>query len=98
MNITSPMLAGAAHIAELPGDSVTAFLNMIGTATGLFDDSPDGGLGLALSALAGVAAALAQLAQLEAGFRYFGDFASRDLNRINWLDCAKRGFGRVVPT
>lgn len=24
MNITSPMLAGAAHIAELPGDSVTA--------------------------------------------------------------------------
>jgi hypothetical protein len=24
MNITSPILAGAAHIAELPGDSVTA--------------------------------------------------------------------------
>src|SRR5258708_1291120 len=63
MNITSPILspilAGAARVAELPGDSVTSWLKMIGATTGLFDDSPDGGLGLVMSALAGVAAALA---------------------------------------
>ena len=69
MNIPSPILADAAHIAELPGDSVTALLNMIGTATGLFDDSPDGGLGLAMSALAGVAAALAVAIVLSVYFR-----------------------------
>src|ERR1700730_2205199 len=28
----------------------------------------------------------------------FGDFASRELNRINRLDGAKRGLRRVVPT
>jgi hypothetical protein len=56
MNITSPILAGAAHVAELPGDSVASLLKMVGAATGLFDDSPDGGLGLAMSALASVAA------------------------------------------
>jgi hypothetical protein len=69
MNITSPILAGAAHIAELPGDSVASLLKMVGTATGLFDDSPDGGLGLAMSALAGVAAALAVAIVLSIYFR-----------------------------
>jgi hypothetical protein len=59
MNITSPMMAGATRVAELPGDSVTSFLRMIGAGTGLFDDSVDGGLGLVMSALAGVATALA---------------------------------------
>src|SRR5712672_2113855 len=59
MNITSPIMAGAVRVAELPGDSVTSFLRMIGAGTGLFDDSVDGGLGLVMSALAGVAAALA---------------------------------------
>jgi hypothetical protein len=59
MNITSPILAGAARIAELPGDSVTSLLKMVGSSTGLFDDGADGGLGLVMSALAGVAAALA---------------------------------------
>ena len=44
---------------------------------------------------AGVIHELAQLAQLGAGFVYF---AWCDLNRINWLDGAKRGFWRVVPT
>ncbi len=42
---------------------------MVGTATGLFDDSPDGGLGLAMSALAGVAAALAVAIALSVYFR-----------------------------
>jgi hypothetical protein len=69
MNITSPILAGAAHIAELPGDSVASLLKMVGTATGLFDDSPDGGLGLAMSALAGVATALAVAIILSVYFR-----------------------------
>jgi hypothetical protein len=59
MNITSPIMAGAARVAELPGDSVTSLLKMIRSSTGLFDDGPDGGLGLVMSALAGVAAALA---------------------------------------
>lgn len=69
MNITSPILAGAAHIAEWPGDFVAALLKMVGTSTGLFDDSPDGGLGLAMSALAGVAAALAVAIALSVYFR-----------------------------
>jgi len=64
MNITSPILspilAGAARVAELPGDSVTSWLKTIGATTGLFDDGHDGGLGLVMSALAGVAAALAE--------------------------------------
>lgn len=59
MNITSPLLTGAARMAEMPGDSMTSLLRMIGAGTGWFDDSVDGGLGVAMSALAGVAAALA---------------------------------------
>ena len=59
MNITSPLLTGAARVAEMPGDSVTSLLRMIGAGTGWFDDSVDGGLGVAMSALAGVATALA---------------------------------------
>ena len=48
MNLTSPFLTGAAHVAALPGDSVTSFLKMVGDSTGLFaDDSPDGWLGMA---------------------------------------------------
>jgi hypothetical protein len=69
MNITSPILAGAAQMAELPGDSVASLLKIVGTATGLFDDSPDGGLGLAMSALAGIAAALTVAIVLSIYFR-----------------------------
>jgi hypothetical protein len=59
MNITSPILAGAIRVAEMPGDSMTSILKVIGPTTGLFDDNPDGGLGMVMSVLAGVAAALA---------------------------------------
>jgi hypothetical protein len=60
MNLTSPVLKGAARAAEIPGDSVTSFLRVIGDFTGLFAaDGPDGGLGMVMSGLAGVAAALA---------------------------------------
>jgi len=78
MNITSPIMAGAVRVAELPGDSVTSFLRMIGAGTGLFDDSVDGGLGLVMSALAGVAAALAVAIMLSIYFRS-GDRSPRDL-------------------
>src|ERR1700686_2874101 len=70
MNITSPILKGAAHAAELPGDSVTSFLKMVADSTGLFaDDSPDGWLGMLMSGLAGVATALAVAIVLTVYFR-----------------------------
>jgi hypothetical protein len=70
MNLTSPVLKGAAHAAEIPGDSVTSFLRVIGDFTGLFAiDGPDGGLGMVMSGLAGVAAALAVAIMLTVYFR-----------------------------
>jgi integral membrane sensor domain MASE1 len=78
MNITSPILASAARVAELPGDSVASLLKIVGTGTGLFDDSPDGGLGMIMSALSGVAAALAVAILLSIYFRS-GYRSRRDL-------------------
>jgi hypothetical protein len=66
MNLTSPLLHGATAVASLPGDSVTSFFN----STGLFaDDSPDGALGMLMSGLAGMAAALAVAIVLTVYFR-----------------------------
>jgi hypothetical protein len=76
MNITSPILAGAARAAELPGDSIASLLR----GTGLFADSPDGGLGIIMSALAGAAAALAVAIALSVYFRS-GHRTARDLAR-----------------
>jgi hypothetical protein len=59
MNITTPILSGVTHLAALPGDSVSSFLKMVGEGTGLFDDSPNGGFGMVMSGLSGIAAALA---------------------------------------
>jgi len=78
MNITSPLLTGAARVAEVPGDSVTSLLRLIGAGTGWFDDSVDGGLGIAMSALSGVAAALAVAIVLSVYFRS-GYRSPRDL-------------------
>jgi hypothetical protein len=78
MNITSPLLKGASQLASLPGDSVSSFLTMIGNATGLFDDGPDGGLGILMSALAGAGAALAVAIALSAYFRS-GTRTTRDV-------------------
>jgi len=78
MNITSPIMAGAARAADLPGDSVTSLLRMIGAGTGLFDDNVDGGLGVVMSALAGVAAALAVAILFSVYFRS-GYRSPRDL-------------------
>jgi hypothetical protein len=70
MNLTSPVLKGAAGVAEPPGDFLTSFLKMVGDNTGLFlNDGPDGGLGMLMSALAGVAAALAVAIVLTVYFR-----------------------------
>jgi hypothetical protein len=70
MNLTSPFLKGAVQAAELPGDSVASLLKMVGDRTGLFaDDSPDGWLGMLMSGLSGVAAALAVAIILTIYFR-----------------------------
>ena len=70
MNLTSPILKGAVHAADLPGDSVTSFLKTIASTAGFFaDDSPDSWLGLLMSGLSGVAAALAVAIILTVYFR-----------------------------
>jgi len=70
MNLTSPVLKGAVQAAQLPGDSVTSFVRTIASAAGILaDDSPDGWLGLLMSGLSGVAAALAVAILLTVYFR-----------------------------
>jgi hypothetical protein len=69
MSIATPILTGATHLAALPGDSVSSFLKMLGERIGLFDDSPDGGLGMVMSGLSGIAAALAVAIVLSVYFR-----------------------------
>jgi hypothetical protein len=70
MNLTSPILAGVAHIASLPADSAASFLITVSDSSGVFaDDGPDGGLGMVMSGLAGVAAALAVAILLTVYFR-----------------------------
>jgi hypothetical protein len=78
MIITTPILTGMTHLAALPGDSVSSFLKMIGEGTGLFDDSPDGGLGMVMSGLSGIAAALA-VAIVLTGYFHSGYRTVRDV-------------------
>ena len=81
MNLTSPILKGAVHAAQLPGDSVTSFVKTIASAAGfLADDSTEGWLGLLMSGLSGVAAALAVAILLTVYFRN-GDRSFRDIVR-----------------
>ena len=87
MSITSPILAGAFRVAEWPADSVTPVLRVVGAGTGLFDDGADGGLGVIISALAGVAAALAVAIMLTVYFRS-GYRSRRDLVRHGLAACA----------
>jgi hypothetical protein len=80
MNITSPIYK-AAQTAELPGDSVTSLLRAVGDSIGLFaGDSPDGSLGILMSGLSGVAAALAVAIMLTVYFRS-GFRSERDIVR-----------------
>jgi hypothetical protein len=62
MNLTSPVLKGVAEATEVPGNSVASLLKMA-------DDSPDGALGMVMSGLSGVAAALAVAIVLTVYFR-----------------------------
>ena len=78
MNITSPIMTGATRAAEVPSNTVSSFLRAFGAGTGLFSDSPDGGLGVIMSALAGIAAALAVAIMLSVYFRR-GYRSRRDL-------------------
>jgi len=81
MNITIPLLKGAADAAAIPGDSVTSLLKMMGDSAGLFaDNSPDGWLGMLMSGLSGVATALAVAIMLTVYFRS-GHRSGRDIFR-----------------
>jgi hypothetical protein len=77
MDITTPILAGAGRLAELPGEAITTQVTRIGELTGLFND--DSGLGLVMSLLAGAAAALAVALALivyfHTGYRTVRDLA-----------------------
>jgi hypothetical protein len=94
MNITTPVIKGAAHVAALPGDSVTSFLGAIGDHTGLFaDDSP--ALGMLMSGLAGVATALAVAIILTVYFRT-GYRSGRDILRHGLATAAVFGLVAFV--
>lgn len=38
MNITTPILAGAGRLADIPGEAVTSLVRKLGEPTGLFND------------------------------------------------------------
>jgi hypothetical protein len=81
MNLTSPILAGAAHMASLPGYPVASLFRMVSDSTGFVaDDGPAGALGLVMSGLSGVAAALAVAILLTVYFRS-GYRSARDIVR-----------------
>src|ERR1700738_449600 len=81
MNLTPPILPAAAHMASLPRHSTASFLRMVSDSTGFVaDDGPDGGLGLLMSGLSGVAAALAVAIMLTVYFRS-GHRSARDIVR-----------------
>jgi hypothetical protein len=67
MDLISSISGQAAELADLPGDSMTSFLTMIADGTGLLAD--DSWLGVVMSGLAGVAAALAVAIVLTVYFR-----------------------------
>ncbi|MCC8984087.1 hypothetical protein [Bradyrhizobium acaciae] len=69
MSIITPILDGAAQAAGALGDLLTPLLKAIDPGTGWFDDAADGGLGMVMSGLAGVAAALLVALLLSVYFR-----------------------------
>jgi hypothetical protein len=81
MNLTSPILIGAAHAQAMPGSSLTSFLRTVADTTSFWaDDSMDGWHGVLMSGLAGVAAALAVAIMLTVYFRT-GYRSTRDMVR-----------------
>jgi hypothetical protein len=78
MNLSTPLLSGAIHAAELPGASL---IKTVAASGGFYaGDGADGGLGLVMSALAGVAAGLAVAIMLTVYFRS-GYRSARDIVR-----------------
>ena len=80
MGIITPILDGVALAAASLGDLVTSLLKAIDPGIGWFDDAADGGLGMVLSGLAGVAAALLVAILLSVYFRG-GYRSTRDIVR-----------------
>jgi hypothetical protein len=81
MNLSTPLLSGAIHAAERPGNAMTSLLKASAESGGFYaGDGADGGLGLLMSALAGVAAALAVAIMLTVYFRS-GYRSARDIVR-----------------
>jgi hypothetical protein len=81
MNLSNPLLSGAIHAAERPGGAITSLLKASAESGGFYaGDGADGGLGLLMSALAGIAAALAVAIMLTVYFRS-GYRSARDIVR-----------------
>jgi hypothetical protein len=78
MNIAAPLFKGATEVAALPGDSLAALVHRASDITGVFTDTPDGGLGIIMSGLAGAAAALA-VAIARTVYYHIGYRTARDL-------------------
>lgn len=80
MGIITPILDGATLAAESLGDLLTSMLKAIDPGIGWFDDAADGGLGIVLSGLAGVATAFLVAILLLVYFRS-GYRSARDIVR-----------------
>ena len=81
MNLTSPLLKASTDMAGLHATSLNSLLKTIAEVPGLSpDNGADGGLGLVMSGLAGVAAALAVAIVLTIYFRT-GYRSTRDMIR-----------------
>jgi hypothetical protein len=81
MSFISPFLIAAARLADLPGDTVASLLRMVaGSGGSAADDGADGWLGMAMSGLAGIAAALA-IAIMATVYLQMGHRSIRDIVR-----------------
>ena len=78
MRIITPILDDAAQAAAAFGDLLTSLLKATDPAAGWFDDAADGGLGMVMSGLAGIAAALLVAILLSVYFRT-GYRSTRDI-------------------
>ncbi|MGY3446146.1 MULTISPECIES: hypothetical protein [unclassified Bradyrhizobium] len=80
MSIVTPIFDGAALAAATLGDLAGSLLQTVDPAAGWFDDAADGGLGMVMSGLAGIAAALLVAILLSVYFRT-GYRSTRDIVR-----------------
>jgi hypothetical protein len=95
MDIITPLLAGAAHAAELSGDSIALLLNAADDGIGFFAaDDPDDWFGILMSGLSGLATALAVAIVLIVYFRI--RFRSRPDIVRHGLDIASYGLAAVL--